>query len=190
MDIESNSDLYNTCSFTGYRPIKLPFLADKSSSEYKRLYSALREEIISLTEKGVHYYQTGMAQGIDLMCAEIVLELKLRYNIELFAVIPCLNQTEGWSLEEKETYQRIIRSCTGITNVTGENYKTGCMAKRNRFLVETAQYIIAVYDGKKGGTMSTINYAKEKKRTVIIINPTDFTRMELIHDNDQGVLYV
>ena len=190
MDIESNPDLYNTCSFTGYRPIKLPFLADKDSAEYKRLYSALREEIINLTEKGVHYYQTGMAQGIDLMCAEIVIELQLRYNIELFAAVPCLNQTEGWRPEDKEAYDRIIRSCTGITNITRENYSAGCMAKRNRFLVDTAQYILAVYDGKKGGTMSTISYAKKKKRTVIVINPIDFTRTELIHDNDQGVLYV
>lgn len=190
MDIESNSDLFNTCSFTGYRPIKLPYLSDKNSDEYIRLYSVLKEEIINLAENGVHYYQTGMAQGIDLMCAEIVLELKLRYNIKLFAIVPCLNQTEGWSVEDKEIYDRVIKCCSGITNVTGESYKTGCMAKRNRFLVETAQYILAVYDGKKGGTMSTINYAKQKKRTIIVINPTDFTRTELIHDNEQGVLYV
>ena len=190
MDIECNPDIYSTCSFTGYRPIKLPFLSDKSSYEYIRLYSVLKNEIIDLIEKGVHFFQTGMAQGIDLMCAEIVIELQLIYNIKLFAVIPCLNQTEGWSAEEKEAYDRIIRSCTGITNVTGENYKTGCMAKRNRFLVETAQYILAVFDGQKGGTMSTINYAKQKKRTVIVINPTDFTRTELIHDNNQGVIYV
>ena len=77
-----------------------------------------------------------------------------------------------------------------MTYVTSDDYRDGCMMKRNRFLVDTSQYILAVYDGQRGGTMSTINYAKKKKRTIIIINPTDFTRVELLHGNEKGVLYV
>ena len=190
MELDSIPDICNTCSFTGYRPSKLPVLNDKTAEGYKWLYNCLKEEMEELIEKGVCYFQTGMAQGIDLLCAEIVIELQLKYNIHLFAAIPCINQTNGWSAEDKIAYERILKSCSGITNITDEEYKTGCMAKRNRFLVETAQYILAVYDGKKGGTMSTLNYAMKQGRTIIVLNPTDFTRRELIHGNDQGVLYV
>lgn len=190
MELDNIPDLHNTCSFTGYRPSKLPILSDKDSEGYKWLYGQLKEEIEELIEKGVCFFQTGMAQGVDLLCAEIVIELQLKYNIHLFAAIPCLNQTNGWSDEDKERYEFILGRCSGITNITDKEYTTGCMNKRNRFLVETAQYILAVYDGKKGGTMSTVNYAIKQKRTIIILNPTDFTRTELIHGNDQGVLYV
>lgn len=179
-----------TCSFTGYRPQKIPFEWNRSSDEYKRLYNLIKNEMIDLIGKGVKFFQSGMALGVDLMCAEIVLELAETYDIKLFCIVPCLNQTNGWNGEDKALYESIISRSAAVTYVTEEPYKNGCMMKRNRFLVDTAQYIIAVFDGKSGGTMSTVKYAKNKNRTVIAINPADFSRVELIHGYVQGVLYV
>lgn len=178
------------CSFTGYRPSKLPFPWDKSCCAYQRLRGLIREEITTLAEKGVRYFQTGMARGIDLMCGEIVLELKKRYKIELICVIPCLNQSMGWGTEDLDIYERLLRAAAGVVQVTGRRYSKGCMLKRDRYLVDTAQYLISVFDGKKGGTMFTVHYAMRKKRTVIILDPIDYSRTELIHENEEGVLYV
>ncbi len=178
------------CSFTGYRPGKLPFLNNRQDERYVFLYNALREEIIRLAKKGVVNFQTGMARGIDLMCGEIVLELQQTMNVRLFCAIPCRNQCYGWRAAEVAVYKRILAGAAGVVYVSPNDYADGCMQKRNRYLVDTAQYVIAVYDGQRGGTMSTVNYAKRKQRTVIIINPTDFTRIELLHSNEEGVLYV
>lgn len=150
----------------------------------------IREEITSLAEKGVRYFQTGMARGIDLMCGEIVLDLQKRYKLELICVIPCLNQSMGWRREDLDTYDRLLRAAAGVVQVTGRRYSKGCMLKRDRYLVDTAQYLISVFDGKKGGTMFTVHYAIRKKRTVIILDPTDYSRTKLIHENEEGVLYV
>ncbi len=178
------------CSFTGHRPSKLPFPWDKSCCAYRRLRGLIREEIAKLAEKGVRYFQTGMARGIDLMCGEIVLELTERYDINLICVIPCLNQCMGWEKEDRGAYDRLLHEATGVVQVTDRHYSKGCMLKRDRYLVDTAQYLISVFDGKKGGTLFTIHYAMRKKRTVIILNPVDCSRTELIHDNEEGVLYV
>lgn len=191
LKIKSEDDISLTCSFTGYRPAKLPFLWKKESEEYERLYNALKNEIVYMYSKGVRYFQSGMALGIDLMCGEIVLELKKAYSdIHLFCIIPCSNQTNGWKDEDKKLYRRILDGSSGVTYVSDKPYKEGCMMARNRFLVDTAQYILAVYNGLKGGTMSTVKYAQKNNRTVILIDPTDFTRVELVHGNPQGVLYV
>ena len=176
------------CSFTGYRPSKLPFILDKNSEYYLNLYNAIKDEICRLVDCGVTCFLTGMAQGIDLMCGEIILELKQIFDIHLFCVIPCEGQCYGWCEDDKQRYQKLLYGASDIIYTSKEYFK-GCMMKRNRYLVDNAEYILAVYDGKQGGTGATIDYAKKKHRTIIIINPTTYTRVELIHD-DEGGLYV
>lgn len=190
LDSELEISTETMCSFTGYRPSKLSFLRKKDGLRYRKLYRLLKNEVIAMTQKGVMDFQTGMAQGIDLMCAEIVLGLKKHIAVRLFCAIPCHDQYQGWNEEDIALYKRVLTEADGVTYVSSGGYYEGCMQKRNRYLVDTAQFLIAVYDGQRGGTMSTVNYAKKKKRTVIIINPTDFTRVELLHGNEEGVLYV
>ncbi len=190
MEFNSDSEKAHTCSFTGYRPSKLKFLFDKNSAEYKKLYEVLTEEIIHLIENGVTYFQTGMALGIDLMCAEIVIALKKKYNVHLFCVIPCINQCQDWKKEDILLYNEIIESASGIYYTSNECYTKGCMMIRNRYLVDNAEYVLAVYDGKKGGTKYTLEYAKKNKKSIIIINPDDYTKIELFHGDDKGVCYV
>jgi uncharacterized phage-like protein YoqJ len=46
------------------------------------------------------------------------------------------------------------------------------MLERNRYMVDHAAYLLAVYDGgNKGGTAYTVRYAREKKREIIVIRP-------------------
>ncbi len=189
MNFDSNSEHLLTCSFTGYRPSKLPFVFDKNTEQYAKLYDVLKNEIHRLIDCGVTYFQTGMAQGIDLMCGEIVLEMKQIFDVHLFCVIPCENQYSGWKEADISLYHRLISESSDVI-YTGREYEKGCMMRRNRYLVDNAEYILAVFDGKPGGTMSTIKYAKAKQRTIIIINPNDYTKVELVHGDDEGAFYV
>ena len=45
------------------------------------------------------------------------------------------------------------------------------MDKRNRYMVDHADFILAVWNGKPSGTGRTVTYARGKKRTVIVIDP-------------------
>ncbi len=49
-----------------------------------------------------------------------------------------------------------------------ERYKRGAPLKRNEKIVELADVIIALWDGKSRGTKFTIDYAKELKKEVKI----------------------
>ena len=88
-----------TCCFTGHRPMKLPFGADESHPKYNQLKSILRTEIERLiTEHCVCRFITGMALGIDQICAEIVLDLKEKYpQIMPECAIPYEGQAIQWS---------------------------------------------------------------------------------------------
>ena len=69
------------------------------------MFSIIEKAILN----GYTYFISGMALGIDMICAEIVLKLKKKYkNIILECAIPCLNQEKQWSLSEQERYRKIL----------------------------------------------------------------------------------
>ena len=91
---EPKLDHGKTCAFTGHRPQSLPFGFDESDDRCDALKEELREQIINLIEnEGVTHYISGMALGVDLMAAEIVLDMKKNYpDITLESAIPCETQ--------------------------------------------------------------------------------------------------
>lgn len=159
------------CAFTGSRPEKMPILQNPESAEYHELISRIRTQIKELTEReGVMTFLSGAAKGIDLIAAETVLELKKDYpEITLECVVPYLAQADGWSEEHKKQYCSILDRSDKVT-VLQDNYSRGCLQKRNRYLVDNADIVLAVWNGTKGGTEYTIKYARKLNKKLIIIN--------------------
>ena len=51
-------------------------------------------------------------------------------------------------------------------------YSKGCMLGRNRYLVDHAACLLAVYNGEwRGGTAMTVRYARKLERKIIVLNP-------------------
>lgn len=145
------------------------------SSEQDPLCADLKERIRFEIEKsikdGAENFFSGMARGVDMWCAEIVLELKKTYpQIKLTAIIPCSAQTTGWTNDEIKRYQRILNECHRKF-IISQNYTKSCMMKRNQALVDSCDVLIAVFDGQKGGTANTVKYAQSKGRKIITIKP-------------------
>lgn len=56
-------------------------------------------------------------------------------------------------------------------NALQQRYTPDCMHKRNRYMVDQADYIIAVWNGKPSGTGKTVQYAQQQGKPVRVINP-------------------
>lgn len=160
------------CCFTGHRPQSLPFGFNEQDERCVKLKRLLREEIErQITEEGVTHFISGMAIGVDMYAAEIVLELKAKYpQITLESAIPCETQAVKWSSALRERYYLIASKCDKETMIQ-RHYTADCMHKRNRYMVDTSDTVIAVWDGRPGGTGKTVAYAESKGKTVVIINP-------------------
>lgn len=157
-------------SFTGYRPAKLGFFSEDDPMCVD-LRERLAKKITELCEHGADEFYSGMALGVDTWCAQIVLELKkTRPQVRLTAVIPCRTQAERWSAAEKALYKDILSRCDKVMCIS-ESYSKDCMLKRNRVLVDMCDVLLAVYDGKAGGTAYTVNYAQKKGRKVLLVPP-------------------
>lgn len=161
-----------TCAFTGHRPQSLPFGFNEADERCIALKQKLRNEIINQIENnGVRHFITGMAIGVDMYAAEIVLGLKSSYDgIILESAIPCETQAAKWTEEQRDRYYEIAAKCDKETLIQ-RPYTADCMHKRNRYMVDQADHIIAVWDGRPSGTGKTVQYAQRQGKPVTVINP-------------------
>lgn len=157
-------------SFTGHRPEKLPYFSEDDPL-FLDLMQRLKMQIEKLINEGADSFFSGMARGVDLWCAEIIIELKSKYpELKLTAVIPCKTQTNGWDEQSVIRYRNILERCDKKIYISEEYSKT-CMLKRDRALVDLCDVLVAVFNGTKGGTKYTVEYAEKKHKKVIVIPP-------------------
>ncbi len=165
--------------FTGHRPQKLPFKfneEDERCIELKRRLSLLIREKI---ENGVLHFLTGMTFGIDCYAAESVLLLKKEFpQIKLDAIVPCANQSSKWNNKLILRCNSILKQCDNVVVLQNE-YTSDCMQKRNKYMVEHSDCVIAVWNGTISGTGSTVKIALNKNLPVTLLHPTTFSVIHL-----------
>ena len=161
-----------TACFTGHRPQTLTYLWDEQSKESVKLKDDIKRAIVELIEKyGVVHFISGMAIGVDMISAEIVLELKENHpEITLECAIPCETQANKWTEKYRNRYFSIIEMSDKET-LLQTHYTNDCMMKRNKYMVDKSDYVIAVWNGDASGTGNTVKYAKDKNKTIIQIKP-------------------
>lgn len=158
-------------SFTGHRPQKLPWGFNENDERFIDMKNRTRIEIENAIQKGYHTFLCGMALGFDMMCAELVLELKKKYpHIKLIGAIPCKNQSDRWNSIQKARYQKLLKQLDKIRCIY-DTYIDGCMQERNQYMINNSSLVIALFNGKNGGTKTTIDYAKSLGKEVVIITP-------------------
>lgn len=161
-----------SCCFSGHRPQKLPWKYDERDVRCIEYKEKLLAVISAVYESGISHFICGMALGCDMYCAEAVISLKRVYpDITLEAAVPYLGQESAWVEKSRIRYREILKHCDKVT-VIQDAYTPGCMMRRNRYMVDTANVLIACYDGKPGGTWNTIKYAEKNDKEVIQI-PTE-----------------
>jgi uncharacterized phage-like protein YoqJ len=168
-----NFNAEESLCFTGHRPNKL-YGYDKLSEGNTKIRNALRDAIIYMYyTHGIRNFISGVALGIDQWAAEIVLELKEKYpDMKLICAIPCKGHSDSWPKESQITYENILDKADMIIYTSNMKYFPTCMHVRDKWMVNKSNYQIAVWNGTKGGTKVTIDYAnKVGKDKRIVINP-------------------
>ncbi|MBP1757969.1 MAG: hypothetical protein H6Q61_218 [Firmicutes bacterium] len=159
-----------SCSFTGHRPEKLPWGSRENDPRCKVLKERLMTELQAAYDAGCRHFLSGMARGTDLYFCEGVLHLKaLHADVTLEAVIPYPGQADRWDSLEQHRYRALLEQCDYET-VIQHQYTSGCLLRRNRYLVDHSSRIIAAYNGQGGGTLYTITYAMKNNLDMVIVD--------------------
>lgn len=160
-----------TCCFTGHRPQAFPWGYNEGDPRCISLKHRLKGEILcAIHDHDIHYFLSGMAQGVDTWAAETVLELQRDYSIFLECVLPCRDQAIRWPYESRRRYHSILQRCHQVTLLQSQ-YSSDCFQRRNRYMIDRSGLVIAVWNGTPSGTGSTVQYAKSNGRLVYTITP-------------------
>ena len=161
-----------TCCFTGHRPQ----FCVHSEAEIKGL---LREKIDQAIEDGYTTFITGMACGVDIWAAEIIIDLmKDDDQLKLICAVPFKGMENRFSPEWQERYRNVLDHASDIRYIC-PRHNSWCYKARNQWMVDYSTRVIAVYNGKSGGTKQTIEYAKDRGKEVVLID-----ERQVIYDKD------
>lgn len=151
------------CCFTGHRPEKLSLPESEVKAE-------LEKEIRLAIADGINVFIVGMAPGVDIWAAEVILELREKEELplKLIAASPHPGFENRWSLDWQKRYAVIMSKADFIKEVCS-HYSRGCYQIRNEWMVDHSARVIAVWNGSPSGTKNTVMYAKRKGVPVINI---------------------
>ena len=114
----------SVCAFTGHRPTKLPWKNDAGSPRLAAFRTAMESQILTLTQRGVVNFFSGMAEGTDAICAEIVLALREKNPaIKLHCALPFVGQADKWTASSREQYRAILSQADSIIYVSRRYHK-------------------------------------------------------------------
>ena len=158
---ETEKRMHRVC-FTGHRPEKL-------TRHEKSITKDLEKEIRQAVADGLNVFITGMARGVDIWAAQIVLMLRDEgYDVKLMCVCPYEGFELRWSQEWQKAYREILAAADFVKYVC-EGYNRTCFQARNEWMVNHSARVIAVFNGEKSGTKNTIDYAMKVGVPVVCI---------------------
>jgi uncharacterized phage-like protein YoqJ len=160
-----------TATFTGHRPNKL---GGYKPEDNKELLWRLHDAVVEHIEKyKVDTWITGMALGVDQWGAKIVLKLRetTHPNLKLICAIPCKNHEKNWNKQSQKEWQDIVDKADQVIYTSEDDYAPYLMMKRNEWMCNHSQYILAVWDGTDGGTGNCVKYAEKQDKNIYIIRP-------------------
>ena len=166
-----------SCCFTGHRPAKLPWGSNELDPRCLRLKQSMADAVETAWQEGYRHFICGMAMGCDFYFCEAVIALRREHpEITVEAAIPCPTQADAWPAVQQERYRRLLAACD-LETMVSDVYHSGCMTRRDRYMVDRSSLLIAAFDGTPGGTQYTIQYAISRQVSVvdlpILADPTE-----------------
>lgn len=157
-------------SFTGHRPDKIAGYGASPRTVEVALRKALAAEILRLAKEGAKTFVSGMAPGVDLWAADEVLRLRtegrIGADVRLRLAVPYENFERSFGAEWRPLYNAILERADDVVYLS-QGYYRGCFNRRNDYLVDVADVVVAYYEGEEGGTRYTLRRAEKRGRSVI-----------------------
>jgi uncharacterized phage-like protein YoqJ len=140
---------------TGHRPNKLGGYAEQVNVKLR-----------AVARVGIHRHAptriiSGMALGWDMALAEAAVELGIPFT----AAVPFAGQEKMWPAPSQERYRKLLEQAAHVETVCTGGYAAWKMQRRNEWMVDHCDLVLALWDGTEGGTGNCIRYAEQVERT-------------------------
>lgn len=146
-----------TCTFAGHREVYDAGIAERASEAIETMLFA---------DADFYFYTGGMGE-FDRLCAAAVRRMQRAYphrNIKLALVLPYMLQSLN---DNREYYETEFDDILVPIELMGVHYK-GAIQKRNRWMVDHSDYLLAYVRRDFGGAYQTLRYARRRPELTIL----------------------
>jgi uncharacterized phage-like protein YoqJ len=189
-----------TLAVTGHRPEKL-YGYDFTDPRYEALSRKIGELVANAYAHSYRQFISGCALGADMLFAEAVIELRQKVSAAdpayLTSAVPYITQAEHWPAEARQRWLDILKrsDLTYLTNAKREirylevvkhldslrhgksthppteDYERRFLLDRNQWIVDRANSVLVIWDGKPSGTADCVRRAQERGIKVVRLDP-------------------
>ena len=141
-----------TCYVISNRDNSLPFQRYKRCNEFIEFKRLLFSKIQNLIFSGYDTFITGLVDGIDCDLAEAAIHFRdvELYDISLECALPCIFKAPRQKSEKYLYRLYLIGMCDDI-HIISSHYHKGCTQKRNEAMIDKADLLLVIWNGKKQG---------------------------------------
>jgi uncharacterized phage-like protein YoqJ len=158
-------------ALTGHRPNKL-YGYKLENKAYYDLSEKIKRLVLKLAPEGSVELISGMALGADTVFALTALDMREDdERFTLHCAIPCKGYSSNWFGESVDTYNLILAQADSSVVVTDSEYEASFMQRRNEYMVDRCDVLIAIWNGTPGGTYNCVKYAHSVGKRIIVIKP-------------------
>jgi Uncharacterized protein conserved in bacteria len=162
-----------TLAITGHRPDKLGGYEPNPLG--RAVQRELRARIVELRPAKL---VSGMALGVDQWAAWIA----VRLGVPFVAAVPYEGQEEPWLPEQRRRYFELLEKAAEVITLfdppVNRYDAADKLQKRNEWMADHCDVLLAVWDGSESGTGNCVRYAEKVGHRVVRIDPR--TLMEVV----------
>ncbi len=165
-----------TICFTGHRPNKLGGYDYNNETNYK-IQRLFETAIVGYIKEGYTHFICGGALGIDQMAFAVCNYLRKTYPITIELALPYEDMETAWFTDSsKEFHYKSMTLADKTTMVDAiphynkEGYvgfEAWKLQKRNEYMVDKADLVVAFWNSSAGGTKNCVDYARQQEKPMV-----------------------
>ena len=87
---------------------------------------------------------------------------------------PFPSQPARWPIDARKHYDKILQKADRIIEICNDPYVASKMKKPNEWVIDNSEAVIAIWNGQAGGTKNCIEYARARRKPVLVIDPVEW----------------
>lgn len=143
---------------TGHRPDKLGGYSEQAMKRVTQVALNYLSDLEVMPTRII----TGMALGWDTALAEAARDMLIPY----VAAIPFKEQPYRWPTESQRRYTSLLQDADEVVYVCDPGYAAWKMQQRNKWMVDHADQVVALWNGTTGGTANCVGYAFQQDKPI------------------------
>ncbi|WP_060681047.1 SLOG family protein [Virgibacillus halodenitrificans] len=166
----------NIVTVTGYKPMELSIFKE-NDPRIDFIKAAIEKRLIGFIEEGLQWVIISGQMGVELWTAEVVMDLKEKYNINLGIFPPFENQENRWPEHLQEKYQELTMIADFYKPIYQGDYKGAFQFKaKNMWFADKSDGCLLLMDDEFPGSNRFFYQAAkqiEKDYPIYVITPAD-----------------